>query len=510
MKVIKGQSIQEIVLLTISIILVSFSAIVLFGESIADIFNHSGDRSLSFNKSRTIIKEDQTTILTNTTLTFNGKEYKSPLETVVRSRLSSSRLIETSGGQGNLREYLEVFQMYMQQFNDIIEEQNPSNKKSINSIIKEYTNAVNEYIAKDNMLVQTGDDPLLEIINNLDITLDIHKDGELAKKLQTEMDKLLAGYPDGTNKKLIETFSNDILNFGEHIDYDIDSRVGSGYDSIFSLQDSEVGILMAHNNFKQKYNEIADIAKQMALDYDLGTECDIEKETPKNENCLLAMMEPYFAERTTKSCQSGSNYGNCMPSYDELTYYSGEPTNWADPSDSLKLEQAAGIELNDKTVLSLYKFGSSLTKGRFCQVWIDANGAAVGPNSTGKDILGFIILTDGTLEPMGSPTYYNYGDCHSTGRGYSCTAQVVDPNYDPLGSINNINSIDSLKILYDEVVRIYNDPTISVEYKLDLAKRIEIFRNGTYADIFPDSFNSEVLCKGIGASIANNQCNFKK
>ncbi len=104
---------------------------------------------------------------------------------------------------------------------------------------------------------------------------------------------------------------------------------------------------------------------------------------------------------------------------------------------------------------------------------------------------------------MGSPTYYNYDDCHSMGRGYSCTAQIVETGYDPLSSINNI------KALYEELIRIYNDPTISAEFKTDLAKRIDVYRNGTYADIFPDSFNSEVLCKGIGASIVNNQCNLK-
>ncbi len=87
-------------------------------------------------------------------------------------------------------------------------------------------------------------------------------------------------------------------------------------------------LLSAQANFKKKYGEIAVIAAQMAKDYDLGTECDIEKETPKNENCLLAMMEPYFAATSTKSCQSGSNYGSCMPSFEEITYYSGEPTNW--------------------------------------------------------------------------------------------------------------------------------------------------------------------------------------
>ncbi len=502
MKVFEGQCISELALIIIFISVVLVATVGLLGDSITNVFFQAEKLSSIFNNSRASMNIDKQNKLMNTKFNLNGKEYSSPLEAHVSSKLTSGKLIETNGAAGNIREYVELFQAYISEFNDIIENESTSNKSNIDSILADYTKAIDDYVAKDNMLVQNNDESLLNNINNLDITLDFHKGGKLASSLKEEIDLLLVDYPDGPNKSLIKAYSKDILSFGEHINYIVDSRLISQNDKILDEYYNNLALVNNKAILNSKYKELQsatdDIVKKHNGDlYGMCPNMEFDN------TCFMELYKSYF--ETTKSCEKSTSFGNCMPSLDDMSLYSGERIDWDNRTDRYFIKESASMVLSNKSVLSFYEMEDWYREesGHVGEIWIDTNGASDGANTIGKDVFGFGLLADGSLEPMGSTAYYDFNDCNATGEGYSCTNTMIDPNYDPSEDFTTLQS------LYDQLVKIQADKTISDEYKADFAKKIDVFREGTYADIFPGTFNSEVLCKGIGASIADNKCSLK-
>ncbi len=498
MKGQKGQSAQEALLLTISVALVLIAAVGLLGDSLSEIFINSDKVVSTFKDSRTSISIDNSSLLTNTKITLGGESYSSPLETIVKNKLATGDLIETNGATGNIREYLEVFQGYISQLDDIIKKESFPSQNEVSTILLEYSQAIEDYTAKDDTLVYTPNDPLLKTINDLDIALDLHKEGELAEEFRAVIDKMLAQYPDGTMKNLIEIYSNDILRFGEKINYMVDSRVGVDYDGIFSefLPDETTPV-----NLKSKFENLQSITKTIVEKYnnDFVAMCDVESDI--NDDCVMNEFKAHY--ETTKTCLGPNTWDNCMPPLNEMSYFNG---NKVDNDFFSNIDEAASFVLTDGSVMTFQKFGSSSQAiGLSSHIWIDTNGANIGPNTVGKDFVGFSISTTGELSPIGAPGEFDeyLDDCNPAGKGYTCSAQTVEQASSQLGEF------DTLKALHDEVVRIRNDQAISTDYKASLAKKINVYRDGTYADIFPDSFNSEVLCRGIGASIADSQCKLK-
>ena len=94
----------------------------------------------------------------------------------------------------------------------------------------------------------------------------------------------------------------------------------------------------------------------------------------------------------------------------------------------------------------------------------------------------------------------NNGTCLTTS-SQSSSSILMRPNP---GSMSQISVLEYLE---NELTQIDSSTSISTDEKAQVAKVIEIYRNGDYNQIMPDSYNSTVLCNSLGAEIVNNICN---
>ncbi len=51
--------------------------------------------------------------------------------------------------------------------------------------------------------------------------------------------------------------------------------------------------------------------------------------------------------------------------------------------------------------------------------------------------------------------------------------------------------------------------SLNLSEKQEIAKQLNVYRNGNYIDILPDTYNSDVLCESLAGTVKNNNCIIK-
>ncbi|MFH0702080.1 MAG: hypothetical protein V2B14_00875 [bacterium] len=72
-------------------------------------------------------------------------------------------------------------------------------------------------------------------------------------------------------------------------------------------------------------------------------------------------------------------------------------------------------------------------------------------------------------------------------------------------AVANIGNLSVDKILAEKVSE--KAATLTRAEADEMAKTIDVYRNGNYTEIMPDSYNNKVLCSTLGGTITDNKCN---
>ncbi len=373
----KGSLNLDFLLVSCLIFLVSIVALENFGGHISAFFdNQPVDSTFSKDRHR-FTAESQKTVLSDTNIVIDGQNYIAPTEKAIIDKLKNNQMIETSGTYGDIKNHVTVLNAYIDQLEDIINK-NTEDENDISNLllaISQYKETINQYIEKDNVIVSSND-PLLKVINDLNVSLELSKDGESAVELANATIKALNKFDNNQKvKNIIGQYVNDIISLGESIDHSIDSR---------------------------KRQEIAEISA-----------------TISEEN----------GDYTTDYAYSDSS----------------------SPSASAWASASSGPGSASSSASSSSSFGS-------------ASASASSSSSS-------------------SSSYSSASASASSSSSASASASA---------SASSPTTVKT-QILIQELKNIYNDTNLSEEQKEEIAKQVHVYRSGTYFDILPNSYNTEVL-----------------
>lgn len=496
MKLFKGQQLAEISVVAISIFGIAILGLYFFGNNLANIFDKNNVASI-YGGSRDSKAIDPHVYLSNVNLTIGNMKFQSPVESAIRQQMTAGNLVETSGSNGNIRDTVGVIQSYINQYNQIVQTLPASpSKDALISALNGYNTDIKEYVSKDNSYVSGTDDPLAILVNELDIAIDINKNGGDAKTLSSAGSSLTNSLPDGELKNLINVLTNNTLNLGSSIDYKIDSRVISK----LNIPQSTV----------TKITTAADVSSLTPTMQSYAAE--LAQITQNINDAFMKINNPVTAFSSAQAVSdllsTTSSVASTIPSNakDYYSYLNGTNSHSYLAGPGFTTTSGASIYVNEFYQGCPVSTQHDLNNLPECaDIGIDVNGSA-GPNIAGEDLFFLEITPTGIIPDGGTGSVDDPlttcvpGSTGSNNNGWGCAGKYL--------GISNTNTTSlSLQDLKDYLVKIDNDPTISTDEKTLIAKQIKLYRNGNYSDILPDSYNSSVLCTTIGATASNGNCN---
>ncbi len=496
-------------LILITVLCIFILSVGLFGSTLADIFNN-GNVKLGFNNKRTAFEEDKNAELSNTVLKYQDLEIKSPIEEHIRSLSSKSEFIETLGGKGNISEITKLISLHLDQVKGLAEKipDNPNYSDFIQSIT-DYKNSIDTYTSYDDQLVTSEDDPLTKLINDLDIAVDIQRNGASATNLESATAKLLESLQDGQFKNLLKTYTDDIMNLGSSIDYHIDSRLGE-----INLLEGEAATYNGNN-----YTDAATIFKLRQLNKKFQTIVENLKKsnggtfdnlcTDGDNICLRDKILPYFdnIDFVFDNLAEECNYSGQLDPYKmdqiscnpDIFYNTYDQDGKYLEGDGLTAGFFGGFTLTDGTLIRVERYHEGCTAGKYsiyktgicARIKFEFNGVQE-PNHLGVDHFKTVITENGGFEVFGTETDVEK-DC------------TINDNYCGAFFLNNDMELSELL----KQLKAIQQSNLSNEKKLAIAKAVNVYRNGSYNDIASSSYNSESLCSSIGATAEKDICNFE-
>ncbi len=484
-----GSTPAEIGLITAGVLLVGFFSFALFGDNISNIFQDKGKLAMfESNSSRADIPKVSPSLLTNTELTLSGQVLKTPIEAYIRSSSGGGKLIETNGSAGNMKDLAYIAKKYIAQIQKITETTN-IHTSGLDQALKIYNDTIDEYILKDEATVSGKNDPLLKVINDLDIAVDLKKEGDVAKDLYTELNKILNQLPEGPEKSLLKTYTKDLLKMGEQLTYTIDSRetiLEEIVEIVESLPEESSADSIDTTTFIQGWDRLQLLSATI-----------IDKDGSIDIN------EKDFFDRILRDYLDEKEF--------DLVSYIEDKASYDTPF-TVKQKDSRSMSITQELWNGWFKFangqemylGSKNTSGSY-NLWV-TNGPvdSFEDKNMGVDFFGFEITATG-ITPMGAPGTEHEGTCNTTGWG--CTYDVINNGYNIITNPDTTtNNIIKLKAIKEKLEEIYNDPNISQEVKDDIAKKIEVYLEGNFFEIFTGSYNNDALCDSLNGKKENNIC----
>ncbi len=543
-----GQALNETSILIIAVILVGLGAAIASSGKIADFFDNSNKMAMDKSEIRTEFKKDINKLpeLSDITIKVDDKEVQVPVEEIIRKKLREGKYIQTLGDSGNLDETIALLNEYTKQIEEIIED-SPQNYDFVKQALISYTDAIDEYVSKDAKIVQSGNDPLLKLLNELDIAIDLSQEGDQAMLIDEAIKMIQMKYGHTKTGQLLIVYMNDMLKLGKSINYEVDSRLAN---KLEGYSDQEA--LTEEINEKDNNNDVV-VNKNMSF----SRSSSRNSNTGSNNSSLNLSKNGFNFNNNNNGKNSTTNITTDGKNFD-LDYINSETfaspsmvDKWNQEFNDLQarleevkadnhgenivevcrnkdaeciMDEIAGTmmfeeecDINDKDkdchgshIVNLngnvYAFDNSapgiitnegvsmifLTNNDYydagtdsvCQVLVDVDGHDNGPNVIGMDKFMAIIKEDGTIQPWGWGTFYE-DNCNSASTGLACSSTYIREEQGPPR-----NDLEALK---NQLENLLMDDNLAYSEKADIAKEVNIYREGSYSDILGNSMNTEKL-----------------
>jgi len=230
MKRNKGQNLSEWVVIGAQLILICAVALYFFGDNLANIFENNYLVNLFKDKTRTSNTEKIYSYLSGITLTLFGKPFNSPVEAAILEDINN-QVSSASGSEGHtVRETVNVIEKQIEQLIEILNYKlavttKPNLRQKLMALIERAKYLLEGCQSYESMDGKYANEKNKRIVNDIDVSVKLDKNGELAKNFDKELKELVFYLEDDSLRDVIQLYGEGILNLGESLKYKIDSRI---------------------------------------------------------------------------------------------------------------------------------------------------------------------------------------------------------------------------------------------------------------------------------------------
>ena len=502
MKKHKGQNLIEYVVIGSVVIVICIVAIIFFGDSIADMFDNNTVGNIFKSKSRTDNQVKNYNYLSNVKLLWGGKEFLSPLEAKILDDINKN-ISTTSGAEGlSARDTVDVLSQYIEQLEDVLSKIDYSGnndlKKALLALIEKAKDLYNEcelYAEKDDSVAT---DENLKTVYNLDISVKLDKDGVAATDFNKALKDVVYLLPEGNTRDIIDIYGSGVLSLGDSLKYKIDSRTAR----TIGLTDS---IKTNSDNFNSVGNS-KDKWVVIKLDGNTSSNIDLDGSAVTSGLSLSAL--------------GGLQVSSTGTNTEKRLIFKEKPDS---VNNSYEVASTISFDTNSSTGNAGVFFRAEKidgkTNGYSCEI----------QNNTGTDMLKFYKWRDGqkteiASAPLSGVSVNSNMNLKINVNGDTFTASVNGMQF--LTKTDSTYKKGDVGLRFDGAVRT-KVSNFSTEYVSEfenkkalkqwgqnqlnnagtqISETIDVYRNGNYADLLPESYNSKVLCESLNAEIVNNNC----
>lgn len=222
MKKVKGQSVVQFVTITALVLGVILGSLHILGQNLSELFKNKNPAKI-FNDRRTLQYESPQNLVTNVAVTVAAMAVKSPVEKIVKANVTNATFLLTSGKSGCLkdfdraREITQIMQEYINQLLPVVNSMpNTAARANYLAALNAYQVAIDAAVLK---LMVTGITELEIKMYLIELCIKIAKTEALTTNLQTNLTAYLPT-PTSNKEKVINLYTNDLLNFAKDIDYE--------------------------------------------------------------------------------------------------------------------------------------------------------------------------------------------------------------------------------------------------------------------------------------------------
>ncbi len=469
-----AQSLNETNILIVTVILVGLGTTIAFSDNIANFFDSSSKMVMDKKDSRTLFKKDNNQVpkLSDVTIKVNNKDLQVPIEEIIRKKLREGKYIQTLGDSGNLNETIAVLNEYTRQIKEIVED-SPENYDFVTQALMSYTETLDRYVSNDAEVVKNGNDPLIKLLNELDIAVDLSQNGDKAQLVEDAAQMIQTKYGHTKTGQLLTIYMNDMLEMGKRITYEIDSR--------------------ASKDLEEYIGEIEDKKEESYYDDSQIVENN-NNNNPKNANNLF---DNYNQNRNFLISKNGINFTSQSTDKDSNVNIT---TNGADfEFDAISSETFASSSMLEKWKQEFNELKENIddinekNKGQ--------NIVEVCKNQDSKCIMkefskaGTVEKKCNTNNGEGDDDNEGKSACHGSNiLSLNDTIYNFDTSTEPASSTSSKNLKNSkLRALKVQVEELLMDDDLTYSEKANIAKKVKIYREGSYNDILGSSVNTKSL-----------------
>lgn len=313
MKKFKGQNTVQLVLTGAISLGVAVGGVYMLGGNLKTFFK--GDNpAKTFNDLRTNQMENSEDLVSNTTVYLGNTGIKSPVEEVVKLNLLNGSYVQTSGSSGKLKEITQ----FMKQYTSSILSQVPINGEytgtppsgeagPLGQVTAEppkggpitptpysrYVDAINAYktVIDTTMtkITPSGKGTISDFqfdLAMLDMLIQLDSKGALATELKSAFDAYMDTLPLTYHKRIVQIYTNDLLNFTNGIKYSINNSLYTevlGESSSYTLAQNQALVDKMNADYASKlYN--SEKQAQIALDINIIPSQSISTLAPNTYN----------------------------------------------------------------------------------------------------------------------------------------------------------------------------------------------------------------------------------
>jgi len=231
MKKSRGQSLIEFVMIAILAVGIIVFGLYKYGDNLANFFAGSNPEK-RFNNSRTVKFENPQDLVSNVSITIDGMLIEPPVEKIIKAGLASGTYIQTSGSAGRIAEMSKIMEEYVYQIQQLVNSAGgAAQQTALNTALDSYKSSITNvggtgFLDVHNALANNA---LLEQkLNMLKMAIDLDNSSVISD-IGTKFTAYTATLVAGNRKSIVETLTNDMMGFGNYVDYFIDPYLYTQY-----------------------------------------------------------------------------------------------------------------------------------------------------------------------------------------------------------------------------------------------------------------------------------------
>ncbi len=506
MKKYKGQNLIEYVVIASIVLVICIVAIIFFGDSIADLFDNNTVGNIFKNKSRTENQVKNYSYLSGITLSLLGSNFQSPLEAKILDDINKN-ISTTSGAEGlSARDTVDVLSQYVKQLQDVLSkidyEGNNDLKKALLALIEKGKVLYNEcelFAQKDD---SAATDDNLKAVYNLDISVKLDKDGAAATDFNKALKDVEYLLPEGNTRDLIGIFGSGILNLGDSLKYKIDSRtartigltdsvktVSDNFNSVGSSKDKWI-VKKLQNNTSTNV-DLTGAAANSGLSLSALGGLQVSSTGTNTEKRLVFKEKPdsvnqSYEVNSTISFDTSSTYGNAGVFFradkidGKVSGYSYEIHDCpAYPSNNhvvfVRWDNGVRSEIEKKPLPA----GTNINSAMDFKIQVNGNQ--------------FTAFLNGNQVMTQTDKTYNKGDVGLRFDGAIRT------------KVSSFSTEYVSELANKQALKQWGQNQLN-NVETQISNTIDVYRDGNYVELLPESYNSKVLCESLGAEIVEKNC----